>query len=258
MHLELSTGVGLHVRDQGRGAPTYLLIHGWAVSGAVWDSLAQAWPDDAGRLLIPDLRGAGFSSKPRTGYTLPQYAADVIEIIDRLELTDVVLVGHSMGGTIAQWVALERQAQLRALVLVSPVPASGVPLDAEQLAFFRSLGSTRAGAQQVLSIFMAHPPDDAAFETLVRDGATVAREAFLEAFDAWRTADFAGRLGELRVPTLVLAGADEQPLTPDILQAAVADLIPGARLDVIEHCGHYAQVEATEALLRHLLVAGRD
>lgn len=261
MNVELSTGVRLHVRDHasgaGQGAPTYLLIHGWAVSGAVWDPILERWPDAAGRVLVPDQRGTGFSDKPRAGYTLDAYVGDVVALIDQLGLSDVVLVGHSMGGTIAQKVALERPAALRSLVLVSPVPASGVPFDDAQLAYFRSLGGTREGAEQVLSMVMAKRPEPPLFERMVRDAATVCIEAFQGGFDAWRTASFAERLSELKVPTLVLGGTDEQPLTPDFIRAAVVDKIAGARFELLHGSGHYPQYEVPDALLGHLLDASR-
>jgi len=251
MNIELSTGVTLYVRDHGTNghSPTYLFIHGWAVSGAIWDPVVRGWPEDGCRLLIPDLRGTGFSSKPREGYTLDAYTADIIEVIDRLDLSDFILVGHSMGGTIAQRVALERQDRLRSLVLVSPVPASGVALEPEQVAFFRSLGGHRAGAEQVLSMVMANVPPAAEFETMVRDVATVCIEAFWGGLDSWRSASFGDRLGELQVPTLVVGGSAEQPLTPDLLVKTVVEPIPDARFELLEGSGHYPQYEATDSLI---------
>ena len=132
----LPTGISLHVREQGEGGPTTLLLHGWAVSGVVWEPVLASWPAHAGRVIAPDLRGTGFSQKPREGYTLEDDVRDVVALIDTLGLTDVVLVGHSKGGAIAQRVALERPAALRKLVLVCAVPASGIPFPDADAAFF--------------------------------------------------------------------------------------------------------------------------
>jgi pimeloyl-ACP methyl ester carboxylesterase len=60
----------LHLRTAGEGNRTFLLLHGWAVSGHIWDTLVDHWPAGAGPLLIPDLRGTGWSSKLREGYSL--------------------------------------------------------------------------------------------------------------------------------------------------------------------------------------------
>src|SRR3954470_15609262 len=119
--VDLPHGISLHVREGGEGAPTTLLVHGWGVPSTVWDPVLERWPAEAGRVIAPDLRGGGWSSKPREGYTLADDTKDVVALIDALELSDVVLVGHSKGGAIAQRVALERPGTLRKLVLVCSV-----------------------------------------------------------------------------------------------------------------------------------------
>ena len=92
MDITLPNNQHLHVRSKGEGTPTVLLIHGWAVSGRVWDGVMERWPEGGGRLLVPDLRGTGWSSKPRAGYSLDQHRDDIVELIDQLKLRDLVLV----------------------------------------------------------------------------------------------------------------------------------------------------------------------
>ncbi|MEZ4452927.1 MAG: alpha/beta hydrolase, partial [Nannocystaceae bacterium] len=224
-------------------------IHGWAVSGRVWKPILDRWPAGAGKVLAPDLRGTGWSSKPREGYGIDDYAGDISRLIDTLGLRDLALVGHSMGGTIAQRVALQRGAALRRLVLVSPVPASGVPFDEGQLAFFRSLGGHRAGAEQTLGMMMARPCDPDLFDRTVECMATVVPEAFFGGFDAWRSANFADEIGAISTPTVVMGGAVEQPLSPEVLQAAVVALIPGAQFVAIEGTSHYPQLECADEFM---------
>ena len=125
--IDLANGSSLHLREGGEGSTTTLLIHGWAVPGTVWEPVLARWPASAGRVLAPDLRGTGFSVKPREGYTLDDDVADMLALIDALQLSDLVIVGHSKGGAIAQRIALARPGLLRKLVLVCPVPASGIP-----------------------------------------------------------------------------------------------------------------------------------
>lgn len=252
MRVDLPGGIGINLHTRGRGERVALLIHGWAVSGDIWAPVLERWPEDGPRLLAVDLRGTGWSSKPRDGYTLEAYAADVIGVIDALGLRDLVLVGHSMGGTIAMKVAIARPQALRRLVLISPVPASGVPFKDEELAFFRSLGGSREGAEQVLGMMMASRPSQAAFDRAVLGMASVVPEAFYGGFDAWRTADFAGRVGEISAPTVVFGGEVEQPLSPAVLQAAVVAPISGARFEALPGVSHYPQLECTDALTGHL------
>lgn len=252
MRVDLSDGIQINLHTRGRGERVALLVHGWAVSGDIWAPVLERWPEDGPRLLACDLRGTGWSSKPRDGYTLDAYAGDVAGVIDRLDLRDLVLVGHSMGGTIAMRVALARPQALRRLVLISPVPASGVPFRDEDIAFFRSLGGSREGAEQVLGMMMARRPAQEVVDRAVLGMASVVPEAFYGGFDAWRTANFAARVGEISTPTFVFGGAAEQPLNPDLLQAAVVAPIPGARLEVLPGVSHYPQLECTDDLVAHL------
>ena len=185
--IEVADGVTLHVRDEGEGNPT-MFIHGWAVSGRIWDPIRVAWTK--GRTITPDLRGTGWSTKPRDGYTFDNYVADVVKLIDTLELTNLALVGHSMGGAIVQKVALERPDALRSLVLLSPVPAGGVPLEQGQIDYFRSLAGSEDGGRQILSMVMKIQPAADMFDRMVQDVSATAVEAVLGGFDAWRTASF--------------------------------------------------------------------
>ncbi len=131
-------GVEISYRSFGGGPTTVILVHGWMVSGAVYDDLISALgvsqedppltTRDRLRLVIPDLRGAGRSGRPEGGYTVAQYADDVLAVADAVRAESFVIVGHSMGGLIAQWIAAERPERVQGAVLLCPVPASGVQL----------------------------------------------------------------------------------------------------------------------------------
>ncbi len=248
----------MHVREGGEGSPTTLLLHGWAVPGAVWDPVLARWPADAGRVIAPDLRGTGFSSKPREGYGLEDDVRDVVALIDELGLKDIVLIGHSKGGTIAQRVTLERPDLVRDLVLVCPVPASGVPLDDGTIGYFRSLLGPRDGLQQLIVMTLKATPDAALLHTLVESMSSVAHESLHGGFDAFRTAAFGDHIGAIKAPTLVLGGAGDPVLGPAMLQEFVVDKIPGAKFQLLEGVGHYPQIEAPDELTRLLVAAVRS
>jgi non-heme chloroperoxidase len=236
----------VHARVTGSGRPTTVLLHGWATTSAVWAPVLDRWPAHLGAAHALDLPGVGFSSKPATGYTLDFWADAVASYIRSLP-GPVRLVGHSMGGTIAQKVALQVQPLLERLVLVSPVPASGVPLPDDAVAGFRALAGTRDGMASVLQSMMAAPVDPSSLNALIDASASITDAAYIEGLDAWRTADFADQLAALTVPTRVLVGALEQPLTPDLIRATVGQHIRGATVEVLPGSGHYPQLEATEA-----------
>jgi non-heme chloroperoxidase len=253
--MDISVGtLTLHLQERPGDGALVLLLHGWATSSMVWQPVLDRWQGSE-RLLALDLRGAGFSDKPQTGYTLEQHAQDVAAVLAALA-QPVVLVGHSFGGMIAQRVALDQPQAVRRLVLVSPVPASGAPLSNDERVHFRSLAGRRAGMNMVLSSMMAKGPSGG-IEALLAAAASVSAGAYLEGLDAFCDTDFAHRLGELSLPTHVLGGELEQPLSPAVLRAAVVDRIRGATFEAIEGVGHYAQWEAPDVFTRALSRAAR-
>ena len=236
----------IHARAIGRGAPTRVFIHGWATTHAVWEPVLDRWSRFDGTALAIDLPGVGWSSKPPTGYTIDRWASCVARLVDTLE-GPVQLVGHSMGGLVAQRAALMLGHRIDRLVLVSPVPASGVALPAEAVAGFAALAGTRAGFAQVLTSMMAAPPPESNVQALIDASSSILDAAFVEGLHAWTGADFSLALADLSVPTRVLCGALEQPLSPDLLRNTVLQHIAGATLSTLPGCGHYAQLEAPDA-----------
>lgn len=250
MDVELPNGQVLHIRRRGSGTPIALLLHGWVVSSEVWQPVLQRWPEaGAGRLIAADLRGTGWSSKPATGYGPTDHAGDVAMLLDALELTEVMLVGHSMGGQIAQLVALERPEALSRLVLLCPVPASGVPFPENEVEFLHSLGGHYAGVRQVISMLMKSATDSDAFERVVLAAAATSHGAFHEAFDAWRSASFDA--SRIRTPTAVFAAELDEALPPRLVEET-AKAMSGASFSVLEGCGHYPTLECPERLVELL------
>ncbi len=257
MDVDISQGHHLHVRSKGEGAHATVLLHGWALSGRVWDEVWKRWPEDLGRLVIPDQRGAGWSSKPNHGYQLADYARDVTALVKAMGLRSITLVGHSMAGAVAQLAALDPELSLGRLILVSPVPASGVPLPVEALGFFRSGAGHRATCWQVIRSAMAKDVSQETQDKLLSDASSVAVESYLEGFEAWRSAAFAEHIGKIAVPTLVLGGDAEPYLPAAFLNEAVVSKIPGATFQSIPGAGHYPHVETPEAFCEIFFAALR-
>ncbi|MCA9695363.1 MAG: alpha/beta fold hydrolase [Myxococcales bacterium] len=249
----------LHVRVHGEGGPDVLLVHGWVVSGDVWHGVIERWPArGAGRLLAVDLRGAGWSGKPDAGYTIDDHAADLIGVIDALGLSRVVLVGHSMGGVIAQRVAVERPDALARLVLVCPVPASGQTIDAETFAFLHAQCGHHDGIAQLITPTIVGEVEPSVRDRLLVSAAATVDAALHEALDSFPNARFHERLAALTMPTMVIGG-EQDPVVPlALVQAEVAGRIAGAALTVLPECGHYPMLELPAqltALLREQVAA---
>src|SRR5690348_5492532 len=115
---ENSTSIDLYYEDHGSGSPV-VLIHGWPLSGASWEKQTAALLAVGHRVITYDRRGFGRSSKPAIGYNYDTFAADLDALLSALDLTDVSLVGHSMGtGEITRYIGKYGTRRLRKAVLI--------------------------------------------------------------------------------------------------------------------------------------------
>jgi len=115
---ENSTPIELYYEDHGSGSPV-VLIHGWPLSGASWEKQTAALLAAGHRVITYDRRGFGKSSQPAAGYNYDTFAADLDTVLSRLDLTDVSLVGFSMGtGEVTRYIGKYGTRRLRKVVLI--------------------------------------------------------------------------------------------------------------------------------------------
>ncbi len=117
------TGLDLHYREYGRrldGRSPLVFLHGLFGSSANWHSMARRF-EDRFHVIVPDLRNHGRSPWTEAmGY--PQMAADVLGMMDRMDVAQAMLIGHSMGAKTAMWLALERPQRVECLMAVDMAP----------------------------------------------------------------------------------------------------------------------------------------
>lgn len=235
-------GSRLAYQVHGTGTRAVVLVHGWAMAGAVWDELLAHVSLEGLRVVVPDLRGAGASDKPPTGYSIGRYGEDVLAVADHAGLKgSFTVVGHSMGGLIAQWLAATEPRRVASMMLVNPVPARGLNVPHEAAALFSGAGGKAEAMGQVLDMSCRMLPPRAR-ERLVRLAVEVGPGAVAESFDAWTRAHFEDKLAGVTCPALVMA-TDDPFLTPSLLREAVVRKIRGARQAYLPGPGHYPQVE---------------
>lgn len=233
-------GHEISYRVLGEGKPL-LLVHGWMVSGAIWDPITDALQQAGYQLFIPDQRGAGDSAKPDSGYGIEQYAADVEALAQAASLDRFDMIGHSMGGQIAQVAAAELGDRVGQLVLLCSVPAAGMPLPDEAAQLFRTSAGNREAQATILNM-ACKQLDEQGLETILGVAESVAAPCIEQSFDAWTGGGFADRLGKISAQTHVY-GTDDPFLTPETLNKMVVEPIPNAKFHHQPGPGHYPQVE---------------
>lgn len=247
---------GIEIRHDVQGSgPWLMLSHSLATDLTLWeDQMAALTPHF--RVLRFDTRGHGGSGAPEGPYDFAMLAADVLGLMDALGVERAHFCGISMGGMIAQHVALAAPARIDRLVLVSTT--SGYPPEARALWADRIAGVRAGGIEPLVAPTLerwftapyraAHPEVMARIGGLIR--ATPAA-GYIGSGLAIAQLDTTARLQELRCPTLVIAGADDAG-TPPAMGKTIAEQVRGARYELIPSASHLCNVEQAVEFNRRL------
>lgn len=226
--------------------PTLVFLHYWGGAARTWRPVIDRLPGRA--TLAVEARGWGRSRELPGPYTLEQYALDTRAVVADAGVTDYVLVGHSMGGKVAQLVAAERPDGLAGLVLVGPAPARPVvpPEDRERLSHAYDSDETVAAARD--TVLTATPLSDELKARIVADSRACAPAARLEWPLHGIAQDITGEAGNIEVPVIVVAGEHDRVEPVDVLRANLLPYLNRADLRVVPRSGHLVPLEAPAEL----------
>ena len=247
-----STDIELHYEDHGSGQPV-VLIHGYPLDGSSWEKQTHALLEAGYRVITYDRRGSGKSSQPTVGYDYDTFAADLKVVLDTLDLTEVVLVGFSMGsGEVARYISNYGSARVaKAVFLGSLQPfllqtddnPTGVPQEvfdgllkavtADRFAFFtdfyqnfynldENLGSRVS--QEVVDVSQSIAAGSSSYSSIADQ-------------PTWLT-DFRGDIPRIDVPALIVHGTADRILPIDSTGRVFAKSLPSAEYVEIEGAPH--------------------
>ena len=236
-------GVALTFDDRGTG-PAVLVLHGGGGPQTVAGFVAALSAD--ARVIAPLHPGFGGTPRPESFDSVEQIADAYARLLERLGLSDVLVIGFSIGGWIANALALRAPGRVRGLVLVN---GAGIVVDGEPCADVFSLTPPQ------LSALSLHDPArhgiDPSRLTDAQKAGMAANMRTLAVYGRARDMGDAGlraRLADVRVPVLVVWGESDRVVTP-AYGRAVAASFPDARLEIIAECGHMPQIEQPARLL---------
>jgi 3-oxoadipate enol-lactonase len=261
----LQNGVRLHWREAGTpGKPPIVWIHG----GSIEDSsmmLSDLEPFfDRARVLCPDTRGHGLSSKFERveDYTYPRKGEDMLLWLDALGIERAVWGGASMGAALSLWAAIHAPARVRAVISISGPPYTPLSEDkawwrahrplveAGKFAEYFDANVRLRSGEAVLARFKARPERYAETIERLRSHSIASLLALLD--ETYARGEWLADCARIRCPVLVISGSEDHFPTV-AMSRRLAETIPGARLVVIEGGGHFpnrshrAEVQATIA-----------
>ncbi len=249
---ENSGAIDLYYEDHGAGRPV-VLIHGWPQSSASWEKQLQPLITSGHRVIAYDRRGFGQSSQPATGYEYDTLARDLDTILTRLDLSDVSLVGFSMGGgEVARYIGKHGTARICAAVLISAIPPfllkradnpDGVDggvfdgivagMEGDRPGFLDGFLRNFYNADVLMGKGISEEAIRSAWNTGVRASAI----GSVECVRAWRT-DFRHDLAHFDVPTLIVHGDSDRIVPLDISAKRAHEMIRDSQLEVITGAPH--------------------
>jgi non-heme chloroperoxidase len=250
--LKTSDGTEIYYKDWGGGQPV-VFSHGWPLSADAWEDQMFFLAAKGYRCVAHDRRGHGRSSQPYNGNEMNTYADDLAALIESLDLTKTIVVGHSTGGgEVARYIGRHGTKRVAKAVLIGAV--TPIMLKTEKYPGGLQMGKfdeIRAGVQKDRSQFFKDLTEP--FYGANRAGAKVSqgvKDAFwlqgmmagmkgvMDCIKAFSETDFTEDLKKFDVPTLIMHGDDDQIVPIEATAKQSANLIPGAELKVYKGASH--------------------
>ena len=236
--------VTLAVEVLGTGPRALLFAHGWISGRRMWYDVVERLDPAQFTAYLLDFRGSGLSDRPVEGHDLDGYASDLAAAL--AAIGPAIVVAHSMGAKVAQYVATERPPQLEKLVLIAPGTARAYAMNAKHRALAEAAFGSRKRIERFQRAAMKREIPAETMERIVSDALLSQREAWFGWYDRGRTADFADRLDRIGVPAVVVAGENDPLAPPHRVKRDVADRIEGALFVNLRRVGHNLPVEAPD------------
>jgi pimeloyl-ACP methyl ester carboxylesterase len=249
-HLE-ANGQRLYYEEHGEGEPL-LCVMGLSADTLAWALQVPAW-SQRHRTIVFDNRDVGRSSQAAADYEVTDMAADALALADALDLEEFHLLGVSMGGAISQEAALAAPQRVRTLTLVVTFGGSGAWGRAQGASWAKRVQgmSREERVEELLLLCLSERTfENTEFvdfmrQTLLANPHPQPVDAFVRQLTATSRHEARDRLGSLALPVHVI-GAEHDVLLPVWKSRELAELIPGARLTVIEGAAHGVNLEAAE------------
>ncbi len=242
----------IYYEDMGRGRPV-VLIHGWPLSGRMWEGQVNALLDAGYRCVTYDRRGFGNSGRPGGGFDYDTFSSDLRDVVTALDLQNAMLVGFSMGGgEVARYLGRYGDDRVSRAMLVAAVPpflakTPDNPDGVDRSVFDDMIAAVKRDRIGFLSEFLRgffnwEPGSPVPGEEAIAYAKSIAWVASplatQQCITAFGTTDFRRDLAKIRIPVLVVHGDADRIVPLELSARKAAAAIAGSRLEVIPGAPH--------------------
>lgn len=248
MHIVMRPWGHMNFVDTGpKHAPAILFANSLGTDLRMWQGVTAQL---AYRCIGFDKRGHGLSATPAADWTVEDIADDALALLDHLNIDTAVIAGCSVGGMMAQAFGIRHPARARALILSNSAAKIGTPDSWQSRIDAVHSGGIAPIADMILDRWFPKAfrasPDSLPWQTMLLRADPV---GYVQTCRALAQADFRAGLARLALPTLLIAGSEDQA-TPPALVAETAAMIPNARFVELAGSGHIPAIDAPDATAR--------
>lgn len=238
----------MHYLSHGEGDETLLLVHGNMGSARWWQKILPLVPEGY-RVLAPDLRGSGESQHPAQGYSIEQFAQDLREFSEALNLKDFHLLGHSMGGQVVMRYAIQDSDNLKTLALLDSVPADGLMLNDTGRRLFKVMLKYPEVLKETVQKLCFHCEEDLLLNELYEDAVHCSPNIYLENPESMHNTYLIPELHKISCPVLLMHGKEDM-IVPLITMNQTLKALPYADVVFFDNCGHAPMIEIPQEFMK--------
>lgn len=234
----------IHFRTHGGGPSPVLVLPGVPGDDQTFVPTLPYLDTSQFTYVFANYRGSGGSRDLPGAFSLPELIDDLLQLVDHLGWSRFHLVGHSFGALVGQRLLIDQPGRLDRFVAVTPVPASGIPVDAAGLAGILEVVGNDDSFRAAARLLTGNRMPAAWVERILRHSRDALNPvAFARYLNLAGHADFSDRLMGNPCPMLILVGEHDPVYSKTAIEATMMQWLPCARLQAIGNCGHFPMEE---------------
>lgn len=241
----------VHAHKLGSGPKKIMIFPGWMGDHTAFTPTLNSWNTNEYTIAFVDYRGYGMSKDIAGEFTIEEIAKDGLALADEWGWDDFYIVGHSMGGLVVQQLALLAGARVKAAVGITPVPASGYPMDADNTALFEGAVDNIDNRRIILDFTTGQRLSSGWLDFMTKASQeTTIVPAYKAYLDAWVKTDISDQVKDLKTPFLAAYGEFDPAISKEMLEQTYGSWLENCEIIKLPNSGHYPMQETPVSLVK--------